>query len=140
MQWLECERLALGFVLAALCCRRKTQGNPINTRRQPTKNNRSGRQKVGHSQFSCVSLFFVLFSFGGRVPRHFLRLLHAAPGSASALAFLFSSATALEAPVLRIALLWLSLCILSHQGCGIKGFLPTSVMQDNLPLYEQNSF
>ena len=25
------------------------------------------------------------------------------------------------------------------QGCGIKGFLPTSVIQGNLPLYEENS-
>ena len=26
----------------------------------------------------------------------------------------------------------------SKQGCGIKGFLPTSVIQGNLPLYEEN--
>ena len=26
------------------------------------------------------------------------------------------------------------------QGCGIKGFLPTSVIQGNPPLYEHNSF
>ena len=25
------------------------------------------------------------------------------------------------------------------QGCGIKGFLPTSVIQGNPPLYEENS-
>ena len=25
------------------------------------------------------------------------------------------------------------------QGCGIKGFLPTSVIQENPPLYEENS-
>ena len=26
-----------------------------------------------------------------------------------------------------------------NQGCGIKGFLPTSVIQGNPPLYEENS-
>ena len=29
--------------------------------------------------------------------------------------------------------------ITSSQGCGIKGFLPTSVIQGNPPVYEENS-